>query len=36
MIVVDNLGDHIVSNVYVRYINEDYAENAIEYSWQVL
>ena len=29
MIVVDNLGDHIVGNVYVRYINEDYAENAI-------
>jgi splicing factor U2AF subunit len=29
MIVVDNLGDHIVGNVYVRYTNEDYAENAI-------
>lgn len=30
MIIVDNLGDHIVGNVYVRYTNEDYAENAIK------
>ena len=28
MIVVDNLGDHIVGNVYVKYSDEDYAENA--------
>jgi splicing factor U2AF 35 kDa subunit len=28
MIVVDNLGDHLVGNVYVKYIDEDYAEIA--------
>lgn len=28
MIVVDNLGDHIVGNVYVKYSEEQYAENA--------
>lgn len=28
MIVVDNLGDHIVGNVYVKYSDEDFAENA--------
>ncbi len=25
MIVVDNLGDHLVGNVYVKYSDEDYA-----------
>ena len=29
MIVVDNLGDHIVGNVYVKYTDEDYSENAL-------
>lgn len=28
MIVVDNLGDHLAGNVYVKYSDEDYAENA--------
>lgn len=28
MIVVDNLGDHIVGNVYVKYTEDDYSENA--------
>lgn len=28
MIVVDNLGDHIVGNVYVKYSAEEYSENA--------
>lgn len=30
MIVVDNLGDHIVGNVYVKYSDEDYSENALK------
>jgi splicing factor U2AF subunit len=25
MIVVDNLGDHIVGNVYVKYRDEEYS-----------
>ena len=29
MIVVDNLGDHIVGNVYVKYSDEQYSENAL-------
>ena len=28
-IVVDNLGDHIVGNVYVKYSDEEYSENAL-------
>ena len=28
MIVVDNMGDHIVGNVYVKYTEEEYSENA--------
>jgi splicing factor U2AF subunit len=28
MIVVDNLGDHLAGNVYVKYSDEDYAEIA--------
>ena len=28
MIVVDNLGDHLVGNVYVKYSDEEYSENA--------
>ena len=28
MIVVDNLGDHIVGNVYVKYSEEEFSENA--------
>ena len=31
MVVVDNLGDHSVGNVYVKYRDEDYAENAQKY-----
>jgi splicing factor U2AF subunit len=30
MIVVDNLGEHIVGNVYVKYSTEEYAENAMK------
>lgn len=30
MIVVDNLGDHIVGNVYVKYSDEEYSENALK------
>ena len=29
MIVVDNLGDHIVGNVYVKYSDEEYSENVV-------
>ena len=28
MVIVDNLGDHIAGNVYVKYTEEEYAENA--------
>ena len=28
MIIVDNLGDHIAGNVYVKYTEQQYAENA--------
>lgn len=28
MIVVDNLGDHIVGNVYVKYSEDEFSENA--------
>ena len=31
MIVVDNLGDHIVGNVYVKYSDEEYSENALNH-----
>jgi hypothetical protein len=30
MMVVDNLGEHIVDNVYVKYSSEEYAENAMK------
>ena len=29
MIVVDNLGDHLVGNVYVKYNDEEYSEKAL-------
>lgn len=31
MIVVDNLGDHIVGNVYIKYSEEEYSENAMKH-----
>lgn len=30
MIVVDNLGEHIVGNAYVKFSTEEYAENAMK------
>ena len=30
MIVVDNLGEHIVGNAYVKFSSEEYAENAMK------
>ncbi|CXI44063.1 splicing factor U2AF small subunit, putative [Plasmodium berghei] len=30
MVVCDNIGDHIIGNVYIKYTHEDYAEKAIK------
>lgn len=30
LIICDNLGDHIVGNVYVKFTKEDYATNALK------
>lgn len=30
LIICDNLGDHIVGNVYVKFTKEEYAENALK------
>ncbi|KNC35884.1 U2 snRNP auxiliary factor [Plasmodium falciparum RAJ116] len=29
MVVCDNIGDHIIGNVYIKYTHEDYAEKAV-------
>ncbi|KJP87634.1 hypothetical protein AK88_02662 [Plasmodium fragile] len=30
MVVCDNIGDHIIGNVYIKYTHEDYAEKAVK------
>lgn len=30
MVVCDNIGDHIIGNVYIKYTHEDYAERAVK------
>ncbi len=30
MVIVDNLGDHLVGNVYVKYSDEEYSEEALK------